>query len=56
MGAALGAACLNPDVNSALVLVLALRLRCHVLGDPSGKDKYLETGIWQSWVWFSKYN
>lgn len=55
MGAALGAACLNPDVNSALVLVLGTAPAVATFfRDPSGKDKYLETGIWQSWVWFSK--
>ena len=22
--------------------------------DPSGKGKFIETAIWQSWVWFTK--
>ena len=25
-----------------------------VFRDPSGKGKYIETAIWQSWVWFTK--
>ncbi|GAB5371231.1 hypothetical protein AAMO2058_001561700 [Amorphochlora amoebiformis] len=55
MGAALGAACLCPEVKSGLVLVLGTAPAVATFfRDPSGKDKYIETGIWQSWVWFSK--
>jgi len=55
MGAALGAACLSPNVKSGLVLVLGTAPAVATFfRDPSGKDKYIETGIWQSWVWFSK--
>mmetsp|Transcript_322 Transcript_322/g.488 ORF Transcript_322/g.488 Transcript_322/m.488 type:complete len:547 (-) Transcript_322:176-1816(-) len=55
MGAALGAACLSPEVKSGLVLVLGTAPAVATFfKDPSGKNKYIETGIWQSWVWFSK--
>ena len=55
LAAALGVACHYPHVHSALVIVLGTAPAVATLfRDPSGKGKYLETGIWQSWVWFTK--
>lgn len=55
LAAALGVACQQPHVTSALVIVLGTAPAVATLfRDPSGKGKYIETAIWQSWVWFTK--
>jgi len=55
LAAALGVACQNPQLRSALVIVLGTAPAvASLFRDPSGKGKYIETGIWQSWVWFTK--
>ena len=55
LAAALGVACQRPQLRSALVIVLGTAPAVATLfRDPSGKGKYIETGIWQSWVWFTK--
>ena len=55
LAAALGVACQHTQLRSALVLVLGTAPAiATVFRDPSGKGKYLETAIWQSWVWFTK--
>lgn len=55
LAAALGVACQLPHLRSALVVVLGSAPAVATLfRDPSGKGKYIETGIWQSWVWFIK--
>ena len=55
LAAALGVACQQPQLRSALVLVLGTAPAVATLfRDPSGKGKYIETAIWQSWVWFTK--
>ena len=55
LAAALGVACQHPHLRSALVLVLGTAPAvATVFRDPSGKGKYIETAIWQSWVWFTK--
>ena len=55
LAAALGVACQRRSLRSALVIVLGTAPAVATLfRDPSGKGKYIETGIWQSWVWFTK--
>ena len=55
LAAALGVACQHTQLRSALVLVLGTAPAvATVFRDPSGKGKYIETAIWQSWVWFTK--
>ena len=55
LAAALGVACQHRELRSALVLVLGTAPAAATLfRDPSGKGKYVETAIWQSWVWFTK--
>lgn len=55
LAAALGVACQHPQLRSALVVVLGTAPAvATVFRDPSGKGKYIETAIWQSWVWFTK--
>ena len=55
LAAALGVACQYPQLRSALVIVLGTAPAvASLFRDPSGKGKYIETGIWQSWVWFTK--
>ena len=55
LAAALGVACQNTHLKSALVVVLGTAPAvASVFRDPSGKGKYIETAIWQSWVWFTK--
>jgi len=55
LAAALGVACQQPHLRSALVIVLGTAPAVATLfRDPTGKGKYIETGIWQSWVWFTK--
>ena len=55
LAAALGVACQNTHLRSALVVVLGTAPAvATVFRDPSGKGKYIETAIWQSWVWFTK--
>ena len=55
LAAALGVACQQPQLRSALVLVLGTAPAVATLfRDPSGKGKFIETAIWQSWVWFTK--
>lgn len=48
LAAALGVACQNPSLRSALVLVLGTAPAvATIFRDPSGKGKYIETAIWQ---------
>ena len=55
LAAALGVACQHTHLRSALVVVLGSAPAVATLfRDPSGKGKYIETAIWQSWVWFTK--
>ena len=55
LAAALGVACRHQHLRSALVLILGTAPAvATVFRDPSGKGKYIETAIWQSWVWFTK--
>ena len=55
LAAALGVACQHKELRSALVVVLGTAPAvATVFRDPSGKGKYIETAIWQSWVWFTK--
>ena len=55
LAAALGVACQNTELRSALVIVLGTAPAvATVFRDASGKGKYIETAIWQSWVWFTK--
>jgi hypothetical protein len=55
MAAALGVACIAPKVQNALVLVLGTApAAATFFRDPTKRDKYVESAIWQSWVWFTK--
>ena len=55
LAAALGVACQDVGLRSALVVVLGTAPAvATVFRDPSGKGKYIEVAIWQSWVWFTK--
>lgn len=55
MAAALGVACTAPRLQNALVLVLGTAPAVATFfRDPSKGHKYIESAIWQSWVWFTK--
>mmetsp|Transcript_14856 Transcript_14856/g.47701 ORF Transcript_14856/g.47701 Transcript_14856/m.47701 type:complete len:423 (-) Transcript_14856:60-1328(-) len=55
LAAALGVACENRQLRSALVLILGTAPAVATLfRDPSGKGRFVEVAIWQSWVWFTK--
>ena len=55
LAAALGVAAENRELKNALVIVLGTApAAATFFRDPSGKGRYLEAGIWQSWVWFTK--
>eukprot|EP00301_Raphidiophrys_heterophryoidea_P025826 c8756_g1_i1.p1 GENE.c8756_g1_i1~~c8756_g1_i1.p1 ORF type:complete len:360 (+),score=54.26 c8756_g1_i1:397-1476(+) len=58
MAAALGVACQNRQLQNALVLCLGTAPAASTFfRDPQAyktKDKLIETGIWQPWVWFTK--
>ena len=55
LAAALGVACQQPQLRSVLVVVLGTAPAVATLfRDPHKKGKYIETAIWQSWVWFTK--
>jgi len=55
LAGALGVACQNREVSSALVLILGTAPAvATVFRDPSGKGKFIETALWQSWAWFTK--
>jgi hypothetical protein len=55
LAAALGVACQQPHLRSALVIVLGTAPAVATLfRDPSGKGKFIETAIWQSWVRLTK--
>jgi hypothetical protein len=58
MAAALGVASMNRHLQNALVVVLGTAPAVSTFfRDPHAfkmKDNYLETGIWQPWVWFTK--
>ncbi|KAJ1623453.1 hypothetical protein T492DRAFT_599569 [Pavlovales sp. CCMP2436] len=55
MAAALGVACTAPTLQNALVLVLGTAPAVATFfRDPSKMNKYIESAIWQSWVWFTK--
>mgnify|MGYP003690631525 CR=1 FL=1 len=55
MAAALGVACTAPHVQNALVLVLGTAPAVATFfRDPTKREKYIESAIWQSWVWFTK--
>jgi len=57
LAAALGVACQQPHLRSALVIVLGTAPAvATIFRDPSGKGKFIETAIWQSWVWLTKMN
>ena len=45
----------DTQVSSALVLILGTAPAVATLfRDPSGKGKFIEAALWQSWVWFTK--
>lgn len=55
MAAALGVACTASSVQNALVLVLGTAPAVATFfRDPTKQHKYVESAIWQSWVWFTK--
>ena len=55
LAAALGVACQQPHLRSALVIVLGTAPAvATIFRDPSGKGKFIETAIWQSWVWLNQ--
>jgi hypothetical protein len=55
MAAGLGVCLSYPKVTSGLVLILGTAPAVATFfRDPSGRDKFIETGIWQTWVWFTK--
>lgn len=55
MAAALGVACTAPAVQNALVVVLGTAPAVATFfRDPTKREKYIESAIWQSWAWFTK--